>query len=123
MKDKWVIEEQGYDYCIMWLLAEEQDLGAYFGDGDGPNGEMNATAPDSWDVSHNLACKELALIGLGHRPKERNRYWTFETRAEANQALKILNGCMKRAQDAKPWPEWAIKAQAAGWTAPKGWKP
>lgn len=44
---------------------------------------------------------------------------TAYLRAMRTAALGAL-----RAFDAKtPWPEWALTAQAAGWTPPKGWKP
>lgn len=37
--------------------------------------------------------------------------------------MRTLKNALARAHDATPWPDWAVKAQAAGWKAPKGWKP
>lgn len=34
----------------------------------------------------------------------------------------VLDG-MAEFEGAKPWPEWAKQALAAGWRAPKGWTP
>lgn len=47
-------------------------------------------------------------------------YWP--SKAKANAALRAIKAAWKTNTGAS-WPEWAVKAQAAGWKPPKGWKP
>jgi len=37
--------------------------------------------------------------------------------------MRTIKTALRHAHDDTPWPEWALKAQAAGWKPPKGWKP
>lgn len=37
------------------------------------------------------------------------------------KALVSARAALKAARSSKSYPEWAIKALAAGWKAPKGW--
>lgn len=45
------------------------------------------------------------------------------TRSGASKALAAAKAALTIHRSAKPWPEWAKQALAAGWKAPKGWKP
>jgi hypothetical protein len=47
--------------------------------------------------------------------------YTWQSDAQARKALKAAKLGMKNLDT--PWPDWAVKAKAAGWTPPKGWKP
>jgi hypothetical protein len=59
-----------------------------------------------------LNTSELGADGL---------YWY--TRSAASKALAAAKAALTVHRSAKPWPEWAKQALAAGWKAPKGWKP
>ena len=126
----WTIQEDDQDgYCIQWYNSDEGDLGAYFGDGDF---EFRHTAnegflkphPDEddpdWLEAHNLAVADCKAQGIGTLTK---MGFTFESKSKAQRALALLRSAAKRIKDDKPWPDWAVKAQAAGWKPPKGWKP
>ena len=73
------------------------------------------------EISHSLAFvespeyMELArLLGGVSR---------WKTEREARRALAHLEVGMLAWEGAKPEPEWAIQARAAGWKPPKGWTP
>ena len=71
-----------------------------------------ASAEDRWYIAATIAVAQL-------KPKRRGNFY-FETMVEAEKALNVALAAKKRQG---PMPEWAIKAQAAGWKAPKGWHP
>ncbi len=126
-KSKWVVEGDRYTYRIQWFDAEEQDLGAIFGDGyiDGQRGyyaisSKDSAADSSWARAHNAGVDAVKAAGLGELG---TMGFEFESNADAQKALKLLNACYKAARDNTPWPAWALQAQASGWKAPKGWKP
>lgn len=53
--------------------------------------------------------------------------FSFESSSIAKRFFAAMKAAQKSARsdydsDA-PWPEWAKQARAAGWKAPKGWKP
>lgn len=37
--------------------------------------------------------------------------------------LRTCRAALRNAKRDVPWPAWAVEALAAGWKAPKGWKP
>jgi hypothetical protein len=49
--------------------------------------------------------------------------FAFDYIMDAKRALSLANATLNSLADSKPWPQWAIDATAAGWKAPKGWKP
>lgn len=55
------------------------------------------------------------------------REWSgllLETAAQAKKALAAAKTAIKALDGSQEhWPEWARLAAAAGWKAPKGWKP
>lgn len=120
-KDKLVWEFAHGGYRIYWRFAEEADLGASLGQdkddgiGDGPED------PDDWE--HWAACKAVRGLEAKHAPDGRDILgWYWVTTAGVMAAIRVA----KAAIAAMPWrpiPEWATKALAAGWKAPKGWKP
>lgn len=112
-KDRLIVTEaRDGGYQIVWWLALEQDEGAALGDGcysGKPRKikcEMDAATMAVWDMAS------------GH---SRALYW--ESRADAQKALIVARRAVAEFNGAKPWPEWAKQAQAAGWKAPKGWTP
>lgn len=127
-KSKWVVEEDRYVYRIQWFDAEDQDLGAIFGDakypglhqGHFPINPKEPAQATAWDRGHNAGVDAVLISGLGTFGRMGIE---FESNANAQKALRILNACCKMAHDKTPWPDWALQARAAGWKAPKGWKP
>ena len=112
MSDKLAIIEDGYAYRICWVVDGEE--GAWLGD----YLQHNPTFHD--DDEHRVATEaanqaggcEIDNIGL-----------RWESKARAQEALVSARAALKAARSSKPYPEWAIKALAAGWKAPKGWVP
>lgn len=47
----------------------------------------------------------------------------LESAMEAYAFAQRLEAELKASRDNAEWPEWAKQALAAGWKAPKGWKP
>lgn len=108
-----MIDENDYFY-IAWYLPDDDDLGAYLGDSGDPQGE-SPDDRDEWEVW--TACKAVQPFAL-HRSATG---FAFETEAIVRRALRAANEALNRGGG--PWPEWAIRAQDAGWTPPKNWKP
>jgi hypothetical protein len=50
------------------------------------------------------------------------RAYFWETAKHAKAALRAIKAVLK-SDPGGAWPEWAVKAKAAGWTSPKGWRP
>lgn len=134
MGDHWQIVDDTRGFRIQFYNADIDDLGAYLGDGsnadgtwpDGPaGGEEEDEVDKEWNRAHNAAVKLIAAEGLGERARSTGHGggFLFDSRTEAAKAMRILKTCQKQAKDERPWPEWAVKAAAEGWKAPKGWKP
>lgn len=106
-----------FNFYIIWEF--EDDTGGTLGDElYSPDRLKNADAGD-WDhIAATIAAGKTDLVQ--HNPSD-GYYWP--TRAAANAALKAIKAALKAGREAKPWPEWAIKAKGAGWTPPKGWTP
>lgn len=78
-------------------------------------------------------CVELATAqlirdrGWSYSEIARRDSWVFGSMARARDVLANANAARRAAAvtwaSEKPMPEWAVKALAAGWKAPKGWKP
>jgi hypothetical protein len=71
------------------------------------------------DLEHTAACAAAKACATGIDPHG-DYYWDTETAAKKARAL-----CRAAAKNAhgSVMPDWANKALAAGWKAPKGWKP
>lgn len=112
MKDRLVIDERRGGCRIVWWLAEDRDYGAALGESgakpSNPQNEMEAAEAAVWD----MADGREAFGGL-----------RWNSRLAAQRALKIAKQAVAEFEGAKPWPEWAKQALAAGWKAPKGWTP
>lgn len=103
-----VVCEARHGCVLMWLCADDGDLGGTLGE-----------APPRDDEGHKL--HELALAAGGQKHEDG---WVWETEREAKKALAMVNtGMLAWESVGKPWPVWAMEAKAAGWTPPKGWVP
>lgn len=49
--------------------------------------------------------------------------WVWESKASATIALRAAKAAVQSVVAKRPTPEWTKQAIAAGWKAPKGWKP
>ena len=107
-----VVSETRYEFQLAWFIAEWDDIGGVLGEDE---------ADKDYDVAVRTAldayCKRIGI------ERQRGKAYTFETRKQANEALRLCNAALHFMQSKKPLPEWATTALAAGWAPPKGWKP
>lgn len=111
-KDRLSIFEtrDGYVYYIGWLCWEDD-----FGDEEGLRlGEGSGS-----ELDHHAAEQAVKDMKDGREGKNGPFFWL--SRSGAAKALKVAKEAIKNRE--RPLPEWAIKAIAAGWKAPKGWQP
>jgi hypothetical protein len=123
MSERLAIEERGGAYRIGWYFYgdenEDEEFGLMLGDhivSDGIDNRETQAAADAIAASPFRPDYPESLA-------KRGRAWTWESKSKAQKALAIANAAIKALNAKKPWPDWALKAVAAGWKAPKGWKP
>lgn len=112
--------EQKYGYRISWWFPI---------DGEGEGGAIGdvypgptESAPDDPDLWSDW-CAYYACLPFSEQAdcKSWEGPLTFETARRAKDAIRAANFALTT--KSRPWPEWALKARDAGWTAPEGWKP
>lgn len=118
MKDKLILSDDDGSWRIVWFLAEEQEQGAFLGDTVYSPHDLTRAKPEDRD---HVAATLAARASEGSRHDSGGYHWP--TRREALAALKECRAAIAGAKSGAPWPDWAIKAKAAGWKAPKGWTP
>ena len=101
---------------IMWVI--DGDEGATLGESTYTARDLKKASPD--DRDHILATITAAKCPGARRINHDGYCWQSKTQASA--ALKVVRLALKSDTGAA-WPEWTIAAIAAGWRAPKGWKP
>lgn len=119
--DSLVIVQERSVYRIYWHIAETQDYGANLGDfGRATASLLKKAKGESWE---HYAATWAAQDSEGVERDSEGLYWT--EKVHASKALHAANVILKAGKVGKdkPWPEWTAKALAAGWKAPKGWKP
>ena len=122
MKDHLMIDDaDSYAYRIVWYLAEEQDYGAVLGEGGVHPTREDLEKIEDFEDRTTALCDIVAGESSGVQHDDKGYCW--ESRSAAQTALRSCNAAMKQLASGKPWPEWAMKAKAAGWKPPKGWKP
>lgn len=104
-------------YRLTWYFPDEEDMGGSIG--EAVYTANNLKEVDAGDVDCVIAYLAIKQMD-GVKRDSCGFYW--KTRAAANAALKIVKAAIKAGVD-RPLPDWAQKALAAGWQAPKGWKP
>lgn len=115
-------------YSIYWEVEIEPgdwDIGGALGDAF-PLKKLDDKTKDE-DRSFVIA----NITASQESPAGRNLYgfyWNTEAQArkvlsKVKAALKADAAAQKALKAGKPWPEWAVKAKAEGWRAPKGWVP
>src|SRR5882762_6400461 len=114
MSDPTLIVEvtRGYEWRLVWYFPDENDTGATFGD------EGESTGQELFEQNAGYSAAKLTH---GCERDKIGFYWNTEP--QAKRAKTAINAAIKSARSKRPLPDWAIKAIAAGWKAPKGWKP
>lgn len=106
-------------YRIYWWIDE--DLGGCIGEIKGSEAEEVEVAKkgdlETWEC---YVASRVAASSEGQKCDWRGFYWDTEKAARA--AKKQIEIALRNKPEA-PWPDWAVKAKAAGWAPPKGWKP
>lgn len=110
-------EECHWKHRLSWYIPEDEDIGGSLGDEQYTEDDL--TKVDASDVDcvvAYLAASKLDTVQRDHS----GFYW--ETRSQAVAALRIVKAAIAAGVD-RQMPDWAQKALAAGWKAPKGWRP
>ena len=100
------------EFRIAYYFADEGEYGAVLGEGDvDGTGDEPVEHRDFW-LAHKVC------IDAGADRDERGFTWESKRKADA-----VLRQILSATSHEKSLPEWALKAIAEGWKAPKGWKP
>ena len=110
-------ESASWKYRLSWFLPADDDIGGNVGDLLYSKADLKTL--DASDVD--CAVAYLALAKLAGIQRDHSGFF-WETPAAARGALRIAKAAIAVGVD-RPLPDWAQQALAAGWTAPKGWKP
>lgn len=113
-KGKYVTWEfSDYEFGIGWLEDGECDahLGQSTDDGKGPAPKER----EDWEWW--IASK--IMLEMGATRSDRRTAYVFDSRSAATAAMQRIK--LEFSQE-RPMPDWAKKALAEGWKAPKGWK-
>ena len=108
------------EYSIGWYDSEDME-------GDLSLGErlphwQDESEAESRDVDeHNDLSEAVEQLARPCQITSRGLVW--QGRASARAALRCAKAVLAQLRRDAPWPEWAVTAQAAGWKAPKGWRP
>lgn len=115
-----VVDDRGegnYKFRLSWFLPEDDDIGGSVGDSTYTEADLKTL--DASNVDCAVAYLAISKSGTVRRDVS-GFYW--ETRGEAQGALRIVKAAIAAGVE-RPMPDWANKALAAGWKAPKGWRP
>lgn len=114
-----IVEPTGYaeEWRIGWFFAD--DNGSVLGDcgKSYTTAQLAAAKPDE---RYHIIATMTAKTCPGVERDRNGFYWT--SRKAAAGALRVIKAAIK-ADGGAPWPAWTKEAIAAGWKAPKGWKP
>lgn len=125
MADKLVIDDwSSAHWRIAWFLEEDADTGAHLGETVFTKADLKKEKhPESRDhIAASLAAARSAGVELFEGA------YCWRSKRDVQQALRECNAAIKadravRKGTTKTWPDWAIKAKAAGWKPPKKWQP
>lgn len=110
-------ESRNWKYRLTWYIPEDEDVGGSLGDMEYSESQLaTSTSEDRDCIVAYLAAKSTE----GAHRDTMGLFW--ETEAKARAALRVVKAALK-ADGGPPMPEWALKAIAEGWKAPKGWRP
>lgn len=112
-----VVEEASTgNYHIAWFIPDDDGYGAYVGAGFPEDEKVTEDNKNElWEMkTANEVARPFACCKGSYG-------YEFETEKKAKQALVACNLALSSRE--VPMPDWALKAAAAGWKPPKGWKP
>jgi hypothetical protein len=110
-------DSANWKYRLSWYFPEYADIGSSVGDWAYTEIDLKTL-----DVSNvDCAIAYLAVAKLDGIQKDASGFF-WETREAAQSALRVAKAAITLGVD-RPMPDWARQALAAGWKAPKGWKP
>jgi hypothetical protein len=143
--DKLGLVDERDGWAVAWEVYSEdygEDIGAYLGDGKYDAAKTaaqveQAKTPDAFDgLEHAVACcaADEVVIQLPDSVWRRSEHsgFRFDRRVDAQRVLRAAQSAVKALRErakqvaknsTATWPMWALQAKAAGWKAPKGWKP
>jgi hypothetical protein len=128
MKERVVVErlaETGLDryaegFVLIWYYPEEGNFGGML-DGEHTEEQLADLTGDEWEsVALDVEARFVAAATGATKIRD-GLVWP--TRRAAAAALSAIKDRVKARREARPYPEWATQALAAGWKAPKGWTP
>lgn len=117
-KDKLIIDSDRDGYFIAWFISDVDDIGATLGEETYTEAQLTKAKSGDWE---HIKATVVAGQTSGVERHGSNGY-RWESLTAAKRALRAINAALKD-KSGKTWPEWAVKAKAAGWTPPKGWTP
>lgn len=130
MADKLDVYEDRYQYRIAWFFQDEDDdMGGILGKGgehftekDLKKAGADSRRPDSDgdDDWEHIKASIAVMNSPGIERDSKGFFW--KSKKDALNALKMAKAAIRDKSD-KPWPLWAMQAQAARWKPPKGWTP
>jgi hypothetical protein len=110
------IYEEGGRYGLAWF--DENCPGPRFGE-LGDIEDLSEPPADQYDREHWHAYQ--AALGVGDWELDRLLSWNSER--QAVEAKRAASAAVKLSASKRPLPDWAAQALAAGWKAPKSWRP
>lgn len=122
-----VFDADGYGeaYYIAWIF--DGDEGGILGDETYTDVDLAKAAAksddDSWQhIKATITASKTERVDRRRVHRAMSTCYVWPTRKAATAALRAVKAAIKDRSDV-PWPDWAVKAKAAGWTPPKGWAP
>jgi len=112
------IDEQDGAWRVAWYLPEDEDFGAYVGDRD--VSEYTGGSDEKKKARWEIMTADAAAKPFADGRKDMYGY-RFDSEKQARLAMLAANTSLLNS--GAPMPDWAVKATAAGWKPPKGWKP
>lgn len=107
----------GWCYRIAWYLVKEDGLGTALGEElYEPSALTRANSADDRD---HITATLAAGNSDGVERDQDGFFW--RSLSDAEKALRAARHAVRTL--ASPWPDWALRAKAAGWRPPRGWKP
>jgi hypothetical protein len=110
-------EDHNWKYRLSWYFPDDADIGGSLGDSVFTEADLKTI--DTSDVDSVLAY--LAVSKLKDVQKDHGGFY-WETQRAAQAALRTAKTAIAIGAE-RSMPDWAKQALAAGWKAPKGWKP
>lgn len=117
-KDKLMVVKNDYDYQLQWWLAEDDDMGLTIGELRESDLGPEPQDREEWEnwVAHRIAAESDDVLS-----RQDGEAFLWDSQRAVKAALAQIKLAWKT--KVRELPEWAKTALAAGWKAPKGWKP